>query len=701
MNMGASMRFTRLFLLLLAVLPVAGLRALSQASVTENQTTFLYVDAVKGSDSNAGTISSPLKTVQAAITKADANNVKGVGTKVIVNAGVYREFVSIPHVNNQTGATLTLEAATTGTAIIAGSDVVTSWSPESGNASIYSHYWSNNLNSCALPSGWPANFAPIALQAEMVFVNGIPLTQVMSYSLLRPGTFFADASSESIQIWPSSSTNMATAIVEVANRPETFSVEGRSNVVVRGLVFRHAATCINRSGANITSSSNVLVDQVQAVWNNWGGLAVSSSTNVTVQNSVASNNGGVGFQGTNGINTLYNFNESDYNNWRGAQAAFYNWGMGGIKLWGSRNVTVQNHFSYNNQAQGLWFDTDNENATVTNATLSGNVMSALQIERNEGPISVENSHLCSSGAGVTLLTSEAVTVKNNAFYNNGGTNKYQAQIYLAGTSGGQVITNWQNGESVRLFTTGTVISGNTFEDAGPGQNVFGTYLSGTDWTDFTNSLNSGNNLWYDPSTANSFKVVNGKLVNLPGWQTATGTDYTSQWALPSVSPAAACTAPPATFADFSLNLDNYVYTMTAAKAVTTVRVNSFGFGPVALSVSGVPKGVTVSLSQTSLVSGVVTLTLTASTSAIAQTVPVKLWATGNSRVHTVTFNVTVVPPIIGTAFDKVRHNGHFMEPRANPLGSAFQQSGPVLANPRATAPLDRVSSSNENDLARF
>lgn len=639
------MRFKGIFIIIffLSALAMTGTRAGAQANVVENQITYLYVDAQNGSDSNPGTASQPVKTIQFAISLANANNQKDIGTKVVVNPGIYRESVKIYPVSNQTGAVLTVEAATTGTAIIAASDVLTSWSPEPGNASIYSHAWSNNLTGCAQPSGWPAGFAPIYLQTEMVFVNDIPLTQVMVYSQLQPGTFFVSATSDSIQIWPPSSTDMATATVEVANRTETLTVYGRSNVVIRGLVFRHAATCVNSSGASVSDSSNVLVDQIQAVWNNWGGLSVNGSTDVTVQKSVSSHNGGVGFLGEEDINTLFSFNESDYNNWRGAQAAFYNWAMGGTKLWGMRSSTVQDHFSYNNQAQGLWFDTGNENITINNATLAGNVASALQIERNEGPITLENSLLCTSGGGLTLLTSEAVTVNQNTFYNNGGTNKFQGEVYLGGTAGGQVITDWQTGESVRLFTTGTVITGNTFEDAGPGQSVFGTYLGGSDFSDFANTLNAGNNHWYDPYVKTSFKIDDGKDLNLPGWQNAMGTDYTSTWTLPSTSPAAACTVPAPSFADFNINLDNNTYSMTAARAVATVRVNSFAYGPVNLSVSGLPKGVRATFSQSTLVSGVSTLTLTASSKALAQTVPVTLFATGNNMVHSATFNVTVVP----------------------------------------------------------
>ena len=60
----------------LAVLATTGSRAHSQASVTENQTTYIYVDAAKGSDSNSGSSSAPVKTIQAAVNKANANNQK-------------------------------------------------------------------------------------------------------------------------------------------------------------------------------------------------------------------------------------------------------------------------------------------------------------------------------------------------------------------------------------------------------------------------------------------------------------------------------------------------------------------------------------------------------------------------------------------------------------------------------------------------
>jgi hypothetical protein len=56
-----------------------------------------------------------------------------------------------------------------------------------------------------------------------------------------------------------------------------------------------------------------------------------------------------------------------------------------------------------------------------------------------------------------------------------------------------------------------------------------------------------------------------------------------------------------------------------------------------------PAGVSGSFSQTSLVSGVVALTFSATKTAARQSVPITLWAVGKDRVHSVTFNLTVVP----------------------------------------------------------
>jgi hypothetical protein len=626
------------FALLTAILAVSGLRASAQASVNENESAYIYVDANYGSDSNSGGYDSPLKTLQNAVDRANINNEKWIGTRIMVRPGVYREYVSIGNYKATT-APLTIQAETTGTAIVAGSDQLSNWNWSWGN--VYAHTWTTNLGTCAVPPGWPSPIAEIGRRTEMLVVNGTPLTEVMSTSQLLPGTFFLD--DNLVYMDPPAGTNVSTATIEASTRPETLSVDSRSNVVIRGMVFRHAASCINTSGVNVSSSWNVLLDTDQAIWNNWGGIGIFSSNNVTVQYSTASYNGGEGFTSNRGQSVEFYSNESDYNNWRGAQAGLYDWGMGGAKFMWMRNTTVQNHIAYRNQAQGVWFDTDNQNIVIKNATLSENVLGSVQIEANEGPLSIEDSHICSSGIGVNVINSEGLSLYNNTLYNNSGTNSQEAELFIAGQSGGREVTNWLTGQHYNLYTSYMDLSDNTFEDAAGGQDLFGTYLTGYDWSQFATTLSANDNDWYDPYLESTFKLPDNDFVSLGNWKSAVDTDWSSWWGSPATSPAAACWVPSPSFADFAVNLNDESISMSSGSASTSVHVNSFGYGTVYLWVSGMPSGTWAWLDQTSMVSGTTTLHFGSSTSAAYQSVPVTLWASSGSRVHSITVYVNVTP----------------------------------------------------------
>jgi hypothetical protein len=628
------------FALLPAILLVSGIRASAQAYVNENESAYIYVDATYGNDSNSGAYGYPLRTIQNAVDRANANNEKWVGTRIIVRPGVYREFVDIGNYNATT-APVTIQAAVTGTAIISGSDQLWNWSWSWGN--VYTHPWTPNLGTCAVPAGWPSPIADIGRRTEMLVVNGTPLTEVMSTSELLPGTFFVDETKNLIYMDPPAGTNVSSSTIEAATRPQTLNVQSRSNVVVRGMVFRHAASCINTNGVNVSGSWNIVFDTDQAIWNNWGGIGIFSSNNVTVQWSIASHNGGEGFTTGHGQSVLFDHNESDYNNWRGAQAGLYDWGMGGAKFMFMRNTTVQNHFAYRNQAQGVWFDTDNRNITINNATLSENVLGSVQIELDEGPILIENSHICSSGIGVNVVNSTYLTLNNNTLYNNSGTNSQEAELFIAGKTGGRPVTDWLTGQYYNLYTSHIALTNNTFEDAAWGQDLFGTYLTGYDWTQFATTLSASYNRWYDPNSASTFKLPNNDFVTLGSWKSALATDWTSWWGTPATSPAGACWVPWPSYTDFAVNLNQESIWMSGGSASTGVHVNSFGYGTVNMWVTGMPSGSWAWLDQGSMVSGATTLHFGASTWVASQTVPVTLWAASGSRVHSVTVYVHVTP----------------------------------------------------------
>jgi hypothetical protein len=632
------------FVAFLATICGTPLSLFAQADVVEDETATLYVNAKTGSDSNPGTSAKPFLTIGAASKVAIVNNTNNIGTKILISPGTYRETLSMGSTKNVTTSAITFQAVTTGTAIISGSNVLTGWTPDTTNAAIYTNTWNNKFGACAVPAGWPTQIQPIVLRTEMIFVNSVPLTQVLSASQMIMGTFYVDETTSQIQIWPVSGTNMATALIESATRPNTMVVSNRSNLVFRGLTFQHARSCINFDGAMISSSVNILFDSIQANWNGFGGLGINTSNQITVKNSVASHNGGVGFGSYRGLNALSEFDEADYNNWRGAMGGFYDWAMGGFKLFSMHAGTFNQVYAYRNQGEGLWFDTDGENITITNATLVENNASNLQLEVDEGPGTVTDSILCNSiGSGVSLLNSAYVTLSGNTFYNNGdGIAPGHAEIFVTAVEGGRTITNWQTGQVETFGTTNINLSNNIFEDNTPGQILFGTYLVGEDWTAFISTLASSGNRWYDPSGPNKFTLPVNQMVGLAAFQEATGTDSSSTF-VSSPAPAA-CAVPAPPYSDYTLTADNRQYTMVGGKITIKLAVKSYGWGMVYLGGLELPAGVSASFTAPSLVSGPSILTLTAGTSAKSATVPITIFSQGKGRIHPVTVLLTIVPP---------------------------------------------------------
>ena len=556
----------------------------------------------------------------------------------MIAPGTYRETLNI----NSTGnGTITLQASTPGTAVVDGSNVLTGWSKSS--STIYSAYWKDTVGGCSLPANWYTGMPPVVQANEMVFVNGVLMTQVMSSSQLRAGTFYVNKGSSQVQLYPPSGTNMATAKVEIAARRSVLTVNGGKNLVFRGLTFQHAASCMNQTAVNINSSSYILLDHDTANWNNWGGIGVNGGKYVTVQYITASHNGGEGLGSWEATSSTWSNNETDFNNWRGAMVGLYDFAQGGTKVMHARTATVTGQKSYYNESQGLWFDTDNENVTINGAKLVGNVVGNLQLEASEGPILVENSTFC-NGSGVQVLNTSGITFTGNTFYNNGGASFQNAQLFLAGNASGRTFTNWTTGHSTTTWTTGMKLQNNNFVAIGSSQYVFNTYVSGTQWSKFVGSLSSNYNHWYNSATTSDFGIPGGNSTTLSGWRSTTHQDSSSTWA----SASASCGGPSSVYPDFQLlahNAASYVasYTMSGGRLSIPLQLRSFNYGTVTLSASGLPSGVSASFSNSSLASGNTTLTLTASKSASSQTALITIFGVSGSRVHAITLKINVRP----------------------------------------------------------
>ncbi len=624
--------------------------AWAQANVNENQeTATLYVDGTKGSDSNPGTQLQPLATIGKAASLALSNNQQSVGTRVIINPGTYREAVAINKGYKNTNSPITFQAATTGKVIVSGADVWTDWA-ESSN--LYTHAWPYQWGTCPLePSPAPLQ-QEILLRQEQIFINGTPLTQMLSKSSMQPGTFFADESNSTVYVWPPSGTNMSTATVEVATRPSLFSDQSQSDVVLRGLTFQYANSCRGTAAVTFSgSATNVLVDTDTFDRNNAVALSFMGTENFTVQTSTANHNGQKGFATHQVKYGSWQSDTANYNNWRGAQAALYTYDAGSVRLFLDHDSTFNNLVTLFNQTQGVHFDTDNENATLT-SQISANNLYGMLLEKSQGPFTISNSYFCgnnvmnqSDAGGISLRNSTDVTLTGNQFYGN-----LVNQFTLNGIAGGIEVTNWETGQSYNLLNERITLSKNTIATASNTAHTFyDSYLGGSAWTDFVTTLSSDNNTWSAGTDGDPFMVPSpktGSVTSFTGWQALTLQDLHSTMATSAAEPMQCKVQPDAP--DFWLITSNLTPVMASASSQASFSLSTASVGgltgTVNLTIDGLSAipGATASFSPASITtSGAAVLTVTTKSNTTPGTYPVTAIANSGNLTRTVTVSLVV------------------------------------------------------------
>jgi hypothetical protein len=641
------------YLALLCALPWLPKFSVGQATVNENlETAFLWVDPVNGSDSNPGTQAQPLQTIGAAYSLAVTNNHKNIGTKITLNPGTYREYTRIEYKKGDTTWPITIEAATAGTAIISGGVVKSNWKTYGENSSIYTHEWHHDWPLCSAVGGCPTA-EEIVLHQEAFFVNGTPMTQVLTQAAMQPGTFYVDNGGETSYLWPPAGTDMSSATIESAERPTLMSIWEKSNIVLRGLVFQYANSCRGNAALYLYgSASNVLLDTITFQWNNAQGLGIDNPvTYFTVENSTAVHNGDSGFHAYETNFGLWQNDIASFNNWRGAQGAYYACNTGGAHYFGAHNDTISGLTTAFNLTHGVHWDTDNQNITGSGVLAASNLLDGMFVESSEGPVTFSSSAACHqnnslSTGGLVLRNSQQVAMTGSTLLDNA-----PGQIVVIGQPGGIPITNWETGQTYNLVTQNFTNSTNVIQGNDGTQDVFrDTYLSGTDWTSFQSTLSSASNTWWNPDLTAVFDVPSPKantLDDFPTWQALTYQDYQSAFSAPSGNPASSCTLTP-DYPDFWLTVDNNALNLNSARqAVFNFTQTALNFtGTVNFTLDGIAEvnGVSATLSNPSLnTSGNSVLTVTAATSVPSGTYPVTVLGTSGDTTHTVTVSVSVQP----------------------------------------------------------
>jgi Abnormal spindle-like microcephaly-assoc'd, ASPM-SPD-2-Hydin len=632
----------------------------AQANVNEGLELFtFYVDTNLGSDSNPGTQAQPFKTIGWAASQAVINNQNNKGTHVWINDGTYRESITLTSSAADTSLPITFEAINHGKVIVSGGVLYTGWSVYSGNSKIYTNAWNNTWGLCATPTGCPPSTWPqpnIMLRQEMVAVNGTVLTEVLSIGQMQTGTFYVDTTHKLIYVWPPTGTNMSTAGVDVATLPTLLTLNSKSNIVVRGLVFQYANSCRSNPAVDVTGStafppSNILFDSDVVQWNNGQGLAIGFPiTNFTIENTSALHNGDSGFQSYNSQLGLWQNDIAAYNNWRGAQGAYYACNVAGFHSWEAHTDSLNSFTAKYNQTYGIHWDTDNVNISGTSVIASQNLIPGLFSEVNPGPIALSNSYVCNqssslSGGGLAIRNSEGVSFTNGVLYNNTG-----AQFAVIGQPGGIQITDWLTGQVYDLVTQGVTNTNNIIEGIGSSQLLFNdASLNGADWITFLLNFNSNNNTWWNASNSTTPFVVPVPVLStvedFAGWQLTTLQDLSSTFSAPSGSPQNAC-AVTADANDYWLVVDNASVTANPAGSaifnLTVMPLASFT-GTVNFTLDGISevRGLSAAKPASIVTSGTTQLSVNSATTTATGTYPITVIGNSGNQTRTVTVNVVI------------------------------------------------------------
>jgi hypothetical protein len=627
--------------------------AWGQANVNENlETAFIYVDGTTGSDSNPGTQAEPFKTIGKAASVALANNQNSIGTRVNINPGVYRETFSMSSSASSTSLPITIQAAQNGTVIVSGSEVWTGWTQYGSNPNIYTNSWPYTWGLCPRAPG-PIE-QDINLRREMIFVNGVMLTQVLAQSELVQGTFYVDETHGVVYMFPPLGTDVSTATVEVSTQDSLFTGYQLTNFVMRGITFEESNSCRYDDAVRFDGGNNILIDTDGFNWNNAGGFGMDTTQYFTVQNTVANHNGERGFMSFEAKNGAWTADAANYNNWRGAQGGIYGWGGGGFYFYNQHDNTLSNINLLFNESHGIHWDTDNANVSGDSFIAAYNLRTGLIIEKSEGPMSITNSSVCFNSllmgytdGGLMTRTSTYVTLTGNNFADN-----YIGQIPVIGIQGGVPIpvTNYETGETYDLLNENMTLTSNTIVGLAGEQLFYDFDQSGTAWTDFQSTFISNNNLWWNGSVAEPFTVPVPawfSTVDWAGWLSLTGQDSQSTFEAPTVDPTIACQVTPDAPDFWVINFETGSVTTTAGTpAVFTmilIPIGSFN-GQTFFTSDGVQliPGATKSWSQTSLKgSGRVNFTVNTSPKTPQGMYPVVVSARSGGVTRTVTMWLVV------------------------------------------------------------
>lgn len=360
------------------------------------------VVAPTGSDSAAGTVAAPLKSVQTAINRAKS------GQTIVLRGGTYHESVLMPQ-----DKVLTIQAYPSEAVWFDGSTRVSTWAAQ---GSIWvADNWTATFDASptftrgaadSTAPGWqfvnPAY--PMAANPDQVWIDGVPQQQVATAAQVRPGTFAVDYSAKRLYLGSNptgrqvQASDLATAIKVVS-----------AGSVLRGFGVRNYAPSVPDFGAVSVWRPKVTLENLIVADSATIGLSVDAE-GVTVRKVSVLNNGLIGLHANYADNLTVDGllargnNDENFNQVPAAA---------GVKITRSRNIVFRNGLSTANNATGLWFDESVYNIQVLNSDLVANQRHGLVVELSAKVLVAGNLVKGNSVDGILIVNSSDSRIWNN------------------------------------------------------------------------------------------------------------------------------------------------------------------------------------------------------------------------------------------------------------------------------------------------
>jgi hypothetical protein len=534
MDTALKVLFRTGFLPVVLALFVAGFGAPAAA---QSWDATLHVDNQDpgASDANTGSAGQPLLTVSEAMSRAIANKQASTSTRVIIHPGTYREYVDVATftnwpTNDPNNATpiLVEGADPNNRPVLSGAEVWTNWTAQ-GN--LFVHNWPYDWGPYVAP--WQdtiIDLTEIVLRREVVWINDERLDQVLEQANLSPGKYYVDEDADLIYVYPPANVNLLQSTVEIGERERVWDQDYEDHVTLRDLTFEKSNSPWEDGYGlvRIVGSDNVLIEDCTFRQDNWTGLLVARSDNMTLRRVEVDGNGGRGLVAWRMRNLQLLDSEANRNNWRGYlqatipnQEPFKGWTTGGSNIQSTHGLRIVRYSASENETRGLWFDTDIIDAVVDSSSFDDNLNDGLFIEAVQGPVTVSNSTFNNNFRhGILSGMVDSLTVVNNKFSGNG-----LSPIRVSGANEGRGIVNFETNVHQTVLSRWWNMQFNEFHGDGP--YLIGTTVDATRWFEFIGNLTSDNNDWCHPTETEVFQRQGGAQLTLQGWRSHTGEDHSS------------------------------------------------------------------------------------------------------------------------------------------------------------------------------